>query len=276
MDAIIEKGEGDLVQDLAQPVTAIMTLRLGGLPLEQWRDYADPIHKTIWGDGEPMELFQARLGVTNLVKEQVRLQKDKPVKGGLIEHLYTVQIDGRPLEQWEIVAIIELLLDGGVDTTQALLGSAFLYLGRNPDRRQELIDNPDLIADATEEFLRIFAPQQALARRVTEDVEVSGVKMKKGDLVMMCWASANRDESEFKNADKVIFGREDNRHMTFGVGSHRCMGSNLARMEIKICLEEVIKRIPDYDLIEEGVEFAPDVGVVYGYKKVPVRIKRAK
>ena len=271
IDGFIESGEGDLVHDLAQPLTAIMTLRLGGLPQDQWREYADPIHRVIWGDGLPEELYRARMGVTNLVKEQVRLQRREPVPGGLIEHLMGCTIDGRPLEDWEVVAIIELLLDGGVDTTQALLGSAFIFLARNPDYRQQLIDDPALIPDATEEFLRVFAPQQALARTVTEDTEIGGVPMKKGEKVMMCWASGNRDEAEFENADQVIFGREENRHMTFGVGSHRCMGSNLARMEIRVCLEEVLSRLPDYELDEAGIESAPDVGVVYGYKRVPVR-----
>lgn len=273
IDGFIERGEGDLVADLAQPLTAIMTLRIGGLPVDEWREYSDPIHRAIWGDGKPLELYQGRMGVTAKVREQVRQQRQNPVPGGLIEYLLNCAIDDRPLEDWEVVAIIDLLLDGGVDTTQALLGSAFIFLGRNPRQRRRLMDEPGLLPDATEEFLRLFAPQQGLARTVTKDVEVGGAKMKKGDKVFLCWASGNRDESEFERADQAVFEREHNRHMTFGMGFHRCMGSNLARTEIRVCLEEVLARLPDYELVEEGVQSAPDVGVVYGYKKVPVRFQ---
>jgi cytochrome P450 len=270
VDAFIEKGEGDLVTDLAQPLTAIMTIRLAGLPESEWRLFSDPLHKAIWRLGTMEELLDEMMKSRKRVQEIIKEQRRKPVEGGAIAHLLNCEVDGRKLEDWEVQAMIDLFIVGGVDTTQALLGSAWVHLGRHPDRRAELAGDIGKLDTAIDEMLRFFAPQQALCRTATKDTEVAGQRIAKGEKILMCWASANRDQTEFDRPEELKFDRTPNRHMTFGMGSHRCAGSHLARMEARICMEQVLTRLPDYRLDEAGVRFAPDVGVVYGYSAVPV------
>ena len=142
------------------------------------------------------------------------------------------------------------------------------------DQSKILIERPDLMPTAVEELLRVFAPQQALARTATRDVEINGKQIKAGDKILMCWAAGNRDAAEFADPEKIDFEREVNRHMTFGMGVHRCMGSNIARDEAKRCLHEVLTRLPDYKIV--GTRSAGDVGIVYGYSEVKVTFTPGK
>lgn len=268
VDEFIEKGSADLAVDLAQPLTGIMTMRMAGLPEAEWRAFADPVHDIIWQDGAPLDLIAKRVAVADRVRTEIGRQRTQPVEGGWIAYLLGCEFEGRKLTDREIHAIIDLLLDGGVDTTQALLGSAFVYLAQNPQQRQKLIDRPELLPTAVEELLRVFAPQQALSRTATRDVEFNGKQIKAGEKILMCWAAGNRDAAEFPNPETVDFEREVNRHMTFGMGAHRCMGSNLARYEARRCVHEVLTRLPDYKVV--AAKPAKDVGIVYGYSQVQV------
>jgi cytochrome P450 len=163
-----------------------------------------------------------------------------------------------------------VLLGGGVDTATNAIGVTLVELARRPDVRRRLVDQPSLIPAAIEEFLRMWAPFQGLARRVMADVDIGGCRMQEGDKVLKLWASANRDPAEFGRADEVIVDRAPNRHLAFGLGPHRCIGSHLARAEMRVALEEVLRRFPDYEVNESGLEPQPDVGLIYGYSRVPV------
>lgn len=276
VDDFIEGGEADLVGELAQPLTGMVTLRLAGLPEEDFSQYQE--HGPRRRDAArrtPEEEREIAYGLNqwrrNAIDEQIALQKSEPREGGAISYLLNTELDGRKLEDWEIRSIIDLFLNGGLDTTQALLGSSWVYLGTHRDQRDLLIGDPGLIPDALEEMLRYFSPQQAVSRTATRDVEVAGARIRKGDRVLMCWGSGNRDLEAFEAPDRVDLQRAHNRHMTFGVGSHRCMGSHLARMESRICMEKVLQRLPDYDLdVDDCIRYR-DVGVVFGYLSVPVR-----
>lgn len=269
-DAFIERGEVDLALELAQPLTGIFTIKMVGLPVEDWKFFAEPWHKLVWRIGEPVDFMVDVIATQKALADEVRAQRKKRKDEGLISYLLDCELDGRKLANWEIESIVRLFIVGGVDTTQALLGSAWVYLGRHPERREELIADLNRLPDAVEELLRYFAPQQALCRTATRDVEIGGNQIRKGDKVLMCWASGNFDSAEFDTPEEIDFKRTGNRHLTFGMGSHRCMGSNLARLEAKVCMEQVLMRLPDYRLVEDGVRFAPDVGTVYGYSAVPV------
>jgi cytochrome P450 len=203
------------------------------------------------------------------VAAEVVRQRKEPVEGGAIAHLIRADIDGRRLEDWEIEGYIWLLIAGGVDTTQACMGSTFVWLARNPERRGELAENLDLMPHAIEEFLRVFAPQQALARTVMTDTEVAGQTLKRGERVLMCWASGNMDEAEFEQPEAVDFDRANKRHMSFGLGVHRCLGSNVARLEFRILFQHILQRMPDYRIAEAGLKPSPVSGVVFGYEHVP-------
>lgn len=156
----------------------------------------------------------------------------------------------RPLDQTEILDCIFIVMLAGLDTTQAVLSFGTEHLARHPDQRRALIDDPDLIPDAVEELLRAFAPVFS-GRRMLREVEMRGVTLREGDAVVLAMGSACRDAEHFENPDEVDFHRKPNRHIAFGVGAHRCLGSHLARMVLRISLREWHARIPDYRIDPE-------------------------
>ncbi|MGE3693120.1 MAG: cytochrome P450 [Novosphingobium sp.] len=279
VDRIIERGEGDLVHDLAAPLTALATLRLTGLPEADWPHYVSErrsANRMVQDPEEAMRKVMERFTWTKQAfLEALEAQRAEPVEGGLIARLLEARIDGRPLEEWELLAILINFVTGGLETTQALLGSAWVHLARNPHDREDLLANMDLMPRAIEEILRYFSPQPGLARVATHDTEVGGQPLSEGEKVFMCWASANRDEEIFENADRFDIRRMPNRHLTFGAGAHHCLGANVTRLEARICMEEVLRRMPDYRLVEEGLEPIPDISTVQGYLSVPVRFTPA-
>ncbi|MGE0387443.1 MAG: cytochrome P450 [Gammaproteobacteria bacterium] len=272
IDDVIEQGAANFSRDFGTPMTSIYTMKVAGLPLEEWADYAHIMQSGIAGSSsvQPRTTGVTPMDLRKRVAAEIAAQRaGARRKGSVIDVLLDAEVEGRRLDDWEIEAYVWLMIAGGVDTTQACMGSMFVWLGRNPDRRQGLIDHPEDLPDAIEECLRVFAPQQALARTVMKDTEVGGQKMKRGDRVLMCWSSANLDESEFPDPERVDFRRENKRHMAFGVGAHRCMGSNIARMEFRILFAEILKRLPDYRIDEAHLHRSPVAGIVFGYESVP-------
>jgi len=268
---LIEMGRGDFSRDLGTPLTSIYTMKAAGLPIEDWSDYAHVVQFGIAGSSSvaPRTRGVDMLHLRQRVAEEIQVQRQRPLQEGLISHLVTTAVEDRKLDDWEIEAYVWLLIFGGVDTTQACMGSAFVWLARNPERRQWLADHPDLMTDAVEEFLRVFAPQQALSRTVMKDFQLGGQTLKRGDRVLMCWASANLDEEQFERADEVDFVRENKRHMAFGMGIHRCLGSNVARLEFRLLFEQILERLPDFEIDEKRLRHSPVSGVVHGYESVP-------
>jgi cytochrome P450 len=271
IDDIIERGEGDFSRDLGTPLTSIYTMRAAGLPLEEGSADAWWMQSQIAGSSSVERPAKAlsQLELRQRVAAEVARQRTHPVEGGAIAHLIKAEVEGRRLDDWEIEAYVWLLIAGGVDTTQACMGSSFVWLARNPERRRELAAQPKLMPHAIEEFLRVFTPQQALSRTVMRDVELGGHTLKRGERVLMCWVSGNMDEAEFDNPEEVDFDRSNKRHMAFGLGVHRCLGSNVARLEFRILFEQILKRLPDYRIIETGLKPSPVSGVVFGYEHVP-------
>jgi cytochrome P450 len=159
---------------------------------------------------------------------------------------------------------------GGLDTTAALLSNTLLYLDDHPVERARLRDDPEVLTTAFDEFMRYFTPTQSLARTVTTDVEIGGVSMKAGDRVFISWAAANRDPEEFDRPNEVVLDRFPNRHMGFGLGAHRCVGSHVGRAQWAVVMEEILRRMPDYRVEREGVVRYRSVATVYGYRAMPV------
>jgi cytochrome P450 len=275
VDGFIEKGEADLVQDLAAPLTAIATLRLTGLPEADWPNYVAERRQNAITRQDPEEamkrVYDRFIYTGKAFRDQLAIERAKQVDGRLIARLLDARIDGRPLEEWEQIAILINFVIGGLETTQALLGSAWVHFGRHADQRAALSSDLSQMSSAVEEMLRFFAPQPGLSRIATRDTEIGGVPIREGEKVFMCWASANRDEAKFERPDEFDFRRKPNRHMTFGVGIHHCLGANLTRQEARICMDEVLRRLPDYELVESGLELIPDASTIYGYLSVPVR-----
>ena len=147
-----------------------------------------------------------------------------------------------------------------------------MHLATHPKDLARLVTEPDLIPTAIEEFLRAYAPV-TMARIVAKDVEVGGCPMKQGDWVLLPFPAANRDPQVFENADEVIIDREVNRHAAFGLGIHRCIGSNLARLEMRVAIEEFIARFPEF-AVDESIRVTWSVGQVRGPRRLPVRVIR--
>jgi cytochrome P450 len=190
--------------------------------------------------------------------------------------LATGTIDGEPLSHQRIQDLSFNILAGGVDTTTALTSSALVYLARNPADRQRLIEDPALLPFACEEFLRFYSPIPALCRTATADTEINGWQIGKGERVMLAYAAGNRDPEAFEDPESVRLDRFPNKHVGFGAGMHRCLGSFLARMMFQEMVSEVLKRMPDYELIEEELRPYPSIGGVNGWVSIPARFTPGK
>ena len=272
MDKIVAKGGGDLKWDYALPLTGMVTLKLAGLPIDDWRHYAPPLHDLIYSRKPMQERLAGMAVMIERMRSEIRRLKDEPVPGSVIDDLYNVEMNGRKLRVDEIDSIILILLGGGLDTTQALFGMSAVYLGRNPGRRRELIDNPEYLDNAIEEFLRVFPPTQGNVRRATKEATVAGQVVQPEEQVYMSYVAANRDPAEYKDPHKIDFRRENIRHLSFGVGPHRCLGSHVARLQAKTLLEVLFDKAPDYRLVEDGVVLSDDIGTIAGFKKIQVEV----
>ena len=195
-------------------------------------------------------------------------RKETP-QDDLISHLLAQEIDGHPVARKAVIGMCNLLLVAGIDTTWSSIGSALLHFAIHPDHRQRLVNEPELFPSAIEEMLRVYAPV-TMARQVTEEVHTGDVIFKPGDKDLMNFPAANLDPEAFENADKVILDRERNRHIAFGIGPHRCAGSNLARMEMDVALRVWFERIPDFELVDpDAVTWAG--GQVRGPRNLPFK-----
>ena len=176
--------------------------------------------------------------------------------------------DGQPLEDSQVMGSLRLLLIAGIDTTWSAIGSSLWHLATTPADRDRLIAEPELMPSAIEEFLRAYSPV-TMAREVMKETTISGCPVKPGNMVLLSFPAANRDPAMFPDADKVVIDRKENRHAAFGLGIHRCVGSNLARMEMTVAIEEWLKRIPDFRLDPAG-KVTWSEGTVRGPRQLPV------
>lgn len=262
--------------DYAQLVPVEVMGRLFGVSAEmgpQFRAWVDAFLK----DGQ-VELDIARKANREVQAYFAAQLQDR--RGAPADDLVTMVLnaeatveDGttRPFSERERIGALFVLMLGGIDTTWSSLGAALFHLATNPDDLARLSAEPELIPNAIEEFLRYYSPV-TIARIITEDAEIAGCPVSAGERLLLSYPSANRDETKFDQADEVIIDRQHNRHMAFGVGLHRCLGSNLARMELKVALEEWIARYPRFELAVDPSEITWSVGPVRGPRKVPLRI----
>ena len=181
--------------------------------------------------------------------------------------------DGQPLSDAHVQGSLRLLLIAGIDTTWSAIGSSLWHLAKTPADRERLLAEPALLPTAIEEFLRAYSPV-TMAREVVKETTVSGCPIKPGNMVLLSVPAANRDPAMFRDADKVIIDRKENRHAAFGLGIHRCIGSNLARMEMTVAIEEWLKRVPDFRLDPAG-QVTWSEGTVRGPRQLPMLFGKA-
>jgi cytochrome P450 len=271
IDRHIESGAIDFVIDLANPVPAVAVLALLGLPLDDWERYAAPAHEVVYTRPGTPEFQQAVAGqgwMFETLASAIAERREHPRQDNL-SAIVAADVNGRTLTDEEIVSLLGTVINGGVDTTTSLLANAVAHLDRDRDLRALLIAQPDLIPSATEEFLRYYSPVQAFARTVAQDIELEGAALSRGDRALMCFGAVNRDHSEFPDADSFVVDRFPNRHVAFGLGKHRCIGSTLARAEFAIVLRQILARMPDYEIDGDRAIQYPSIGIVNGYITMP-------
>lgn len=272
LDQHIEKGEMDLVLDYASPVPAILTMKLMGLPLDNWHIYASMFHNVMAVPQDSPEYAEAIAKVPAMMEEvlQHAAQRRADKREDLTSFLIQFEFEGEKLDDTQLLNILWNLIAGGVDTTTSQTALTLKYLGTHRTKRQQLIENPELYRTATDEFLRYFSVNRSLSRTVTRDVELNGQHLKKNDRLIISWLSANHDEQEFENPDEVILDRSPNRHLAFGLGPHRCIGSHLARLMSEVMVKAVLDRIPDYVVHEDESHQYLGNPSMTGLSKLPV------
>jgi len=264
IDAFIDRGECDFHEEFASPLPSTFFLALTGLPhadlpqFLEWRDQT--IRPQAATDAEAMAIRKAAGDAIEHYFEAALEEKRRNPDDRLFSRMVHGEVDGRPMTRAELLGACHLLLLGGLDTVTATLDCMIVYLARHPDRRDALVADPGLIPAAVEELLRHQTPVMMVPRAVKQDFELGGVQMTAGDSAVMMIGAANVDDDEFDDAAAVHFDREANRHLAFGGGPHRCLGSHLARLELRVSLEEFHRRIPRYELVDDAsVHFSPGI-----------------
>jgi cytochrome P450 len=267
-------GDHEIVnagEEYAQFIPPAVIAKMLGFPPEDEDFFREIIHNIIGSadnqDDAERERLQAQTEA--YFDKQIQDHIDNP-RDDLTTYLLNVELGGQKLQHDHVRGTMILILVAGIDTTWSAIGASIWHLAQNPADLARLVNEPDLMPVAIEEFLRYYAPV-TMGRMVKEDFDFNGCPMKKDDWVLLGFPAANRDPAAFKDADKFIIDREENRHVAFGLGIHRCAGSNLARLELRIAIEEFIKRYPKFELANpEGVTWAP--GQVRGPRNLPVKV----
>jgi cytochrome P450 len=273
---IVERGgnRADAAIDYAQHLPVRVIAGLIGVPVEEEAKFTDWVVRILkLGATDPQVLSVAGREVREYFAERIDEHRNDPSPpDDLITYLINAEVDGAPLERKHMIGILYVLLMAGIDTTWCSLGSSLWHLATHAEDRARLVAEPELIATAKEELLRLYAPA-TMARIVTEEVEVGGQRLCPGERVLLPFPAANRDPEVFENPDEAIIDRAVNRHATFGLGIHRCLGSNLARMELQVGIEEWLKAFPSFWL-DDDADVVWDGGQVRGPTSVPVIIDR--
>jgi len=272
VDEHFTDGRGDAAADYAQHIPVRVIAQMIGIPLEDEAMFTGWVVRTLQeGLQNLANLPEVFHEMTSYFVQHIAERREMPAgtrPDDILTMLLEVETD-EPMTDEHLLGTCFLLLIAGIDTTWSNIGSALLHLATHPEDQQRLRDEPELIPVAVEEFLRFYSPV-TMARYVTQDTEYAGCPMKEGDKVLMAFPAGNHDPEQFEDADTFIIDRKRNRHFAFGSGIHRCLGSNLARMEIRVSLEVFLERIPTFELADpEAVVW--NGGQVRGPRRVPIR-----
>jgi cytochrome P450 len=270
LDSLAGRSEIDASADYAQFISPGVIATMLGFPEEDEDLFRDFVHLVLdLVDLSPEVRGPMFTPMAEYFDQQISDHIANP-RDDFTSYLLDVEIGGEKLAPEHVRGTMVLTLVAGIDTTWSAIGSAIWHLAHNPDDLDRLVNEPELMGVAVEEFLRFYAPV-TMARMVKEDMDFYGCPMKKDDWVLLGFPAANRDPEAFEDADKFIIDRAVNRHAAFGLGIHRCVGSNLARMELRVAIEEFIARYPRFELSDpDAVTWAP--GQVRGPRAIPLRI----
>jgi cytochrome P450 len=265
----IEDGRADVAGNYARQIPPRVIAEILGIDpdmSDQFTEWVQGVLELGLQDPEVREKY--RLIIQDFFLSEIERRKTDP-GDDLISFLLNADLEGEPVPMHVVRANLGLMLIAGIDTTWSSIGSALWHLSTHPEDRQRLVDEPELIPTAIEEFLRAYSPV-TMARLAAEDTSIGECPVSKGERVLLSFPAANRDPAVFDEPEAVIIDRAVNRHVAFGVGIHRCLGSNLARMEMQVAIEEFLAMIPEFEVEDDGqVTWAG--GQVRGPRHLPVR-----
>jgi hypothetical protein len=271
LDEIGDIAPGETVIDAAvqyaQNIPVSVIGRMLGFPAEDEALFRKFVHDVLERIAEEPGTREGMDDLGIYITAQIQEHRENP-RDDLTTFLMNVEFDGQPVSDEIAGGMIILLLIAGIDTTWSAIGSSLWHLAQHPEDRQRLLDDPEVMTFALEEFLRAYAPV-TMARMVAKDTDFHGCPMKKDDYVLLPFPAANRDPLKFEDPDTFVVDRQENRHAAFGLGIHRCLGSNLARLELKVAIDEFIRRFPRFELAGDT---RWSVGQIRGPRELPVRI----
>lgn len=268
VDAIIETGKGDLLEDIVVPTAARTTLHLLGYQLD-WHDVAEIAHKSSYVPMDSPDYPYEQMGrMRQDFRAELAERRTEP-RGDLISALATGLVNGKNLTDDEGESMMNALVFGGFDTTVSAAAHALIYLTRHPELIPRVVDDVEFRKNAVEEILRLNPPTAGVTRTAVRDTEILGQRISKGERVYMFFGAANRDPKKFDNPEEVQLERANaNEHLSFSSGHHRCLGSPLAKVELSILLETVLRRMADLRIDSE--EPYPIIGAINGFIRVPI------
>ncbi|MGH7722418.1 MAG: cytochrome P450 [Candidatus Dormibacteria bacterium] len=275
IDEVIGTGEMEVMEAMANPLPAVVTAEMFGMPssdhrmLKDWsQDFAEMLGNFQHNPGRAGRVLASVEAMTRYFGDAVRRQATEPTEG-LINALATAEVEGDRLTEEEVVANVIVTMVGGQETTTNLIGNGLLTLLRHPEQLQRLRADPSLMPSAVEELLRYESPSQHTARLARTDVELGGETIRQRDAVIAVMGAANRDPERFHDPDRLDLARADNRHLAFAWASHFCFGAPLARLEGQIVLSTLLHRLPDLRLKDEPISWRPNLGL-RGVTALPV------
>ena len=280
LDRVLSRGTMDMIEDFANPLPAILTAGLLGVPvddhaqLHSWvLDLAEVLGNFQHDPDRVAEIMRSLAQMTEYIRARIAEQRIRP-QDGLIRSLLLAEVDGQRLSDDEVVANTIITLIGGHETTTNLIASGFLTLLRHPDSLQQLREHPEIAPSAVEELLRFESPVQHTARIAPDDGELGGKKIRKGARVVAVLGAANRDPNRFQDPDILDLLRTNNRHVAFGWAAHFCFGASLARLEGQIAMKVLARRIRNPVLEEQKLEWRQNAGL-RGLTRLRIRFDRA-
>lgn len=271
IDEFQHQGRSDIASRLCIPLPAMGMCLLLSLPTDNWHNFfrwTTTIRESaVAGNLGPIEATFAEVSEFALAWIRERRESHKE---DVVEAMLHAEIDGRPWTDDEILGTFTLLFSAGHSTTADALSYSIRFLAEHPEVRRRLAANPELVPKAVVEFVRLAAPIRALARTTTKDIELRGRVIPGGEPVVMMWGSGSRDEDVFENPDDFLLERDNRRHLSFGFGIHRCLGEELAKLEMTVVLQEILRKIPDFDL--DG-ELSNNAWPANGYDTLYIRCR---
>lgn len=245
----VERGSVDAAEEYAKQVPPRVIAEILGIDPARGDDFAEWVRGALEiGLTDPVAAEKYSQIIDQFFLEEIERRQTAP-GDDLISHLLAAELDGEPVPMPVVRGNVSLMLIAGIDTTWSSIGSALWHLASHPEDRRRLVAEPALIPVAVEEFLRAYSPV-TMARIAAHDAAIGDHEVKAGERVLLSFPAANRDPDAFENAEDVVIDRQVNRHVAFGAGAHRCLGSNLARMEMVVAIEEFLAMIPKFELTD--------------------------